>query len=105
DLAVVDLAQPATPLPLDANRSGPFLGEGGRIEDQDAFRAAQLLANLTNQFGDHGAVVPGGLADELLEGFARLVVQVGNGLDVLVLEVGDQAGDVVSGMGVLFAAL
>src|ERR1700675_3965399 len=70
DLAVVDLAQPAAPLPLHADRSGALLGEGGGVEDQDALWAAQLLADLAGQLGDHGEVVPRRLADELLQGFA-----------------------------------
>jgi hypothetical protein len=50
-----------------------------------------LFADLPGQFRKPGAVVPGRLADELLQGLPFLVVQVGNGLDVLVLQVGQQA--------------
>jgi hypothetical protein len=68
-------------------------------------RAAQFAARLTGQLGEPGLVVPGGLADELLQGLARLVVEVGDGLDVLVLQSGEQAGDVVAGVQPLVAAL
>ena len=50
-------------------------------------------------------MVPGGLADELLQRLALLVVQVGDGLGVLVLQVGEQPGDVVAGVVALLAAL
>ena len=105
DLAVVDLAQAAAPLPLHADRGGALLGEGRRVEDEDPVGATQLLAHLAGQFGEPGVVVPGGLADELLQRLAVLVVQVGDGLDVLVLQAGDQARDIVAGMLGLFAAL
>ncbi|HKB38161.1 MAG TPA: hypothetical protein VKD72_17065 [Gemmataceae bacterium] len=50
-------------------------------------------------------MVPGGLADELLQRLALLVMEVGDGLDVLVLQVGEQAGDLVAGVQPLFATL
>src|SRR5262249_31989123 len=105
DLAVVDLAQAAAPLPLHPDRGTPLLGEGRRVEDQHAVGAAQLLADLASQLGEPGLVGPRGLADELLQRLAFLVVQVGDGLDVLVLQRGDQAGDVVAGVGCLLAPL
>ena len=46
-------------------------------------------------------MVPVGLADELLQALPFPVVQVGDGLDVLAVEVGEQALDVVPGVGLL----
>ena len=43
-------------------------------------------------------MVPAGLADELLQALALAVVQVGDGLRVLVAQVGEQALDVVLGV-------
>ena len=42
DLAVLDLAEPAAPLPRHADRLGPLLGEGRGIEHDHAVRLAQL---------------------------------------------------------------
>jgi hypothetical protein len=50
-------------------------------------------------------MAPGGLADELLQRPPLLVVPVGDRLGVLVLQVGDQAGDVGAGVPALLAAL
>ena len=50
-------------------------------------------------------MVPGRLADELLQRLPLLVVQVGDGLDVLVLQVGYQPGDVGACVAALFAPL
>ena len=52
---------------------------------------AQLLADLTGQLGDPGVVIPRGLTDELLQGFAFVVVQVGDGLDIFVVQVGEES--------------
>src|SRR5262249_42154682 len=81
-----------------------LLGEGGRVEDDDAAGLAQLLPDLAGQLADQGSVVPVGLAEELLEALALAVVQVGDGLSVLAGELGEQAADVVVGMGALLAA-
>src|SRR5262249_32527998 len=105
DLAVVDLAEAATPLPLHADGGVALLGEGRGVEDEDAVGAAQLLAYLRGQFGQPGMVVPGGLSDEPLEGVAFVIVEVGDRLDVLVLQAGEQSGDIGTGMRGLFAAL
>jgi hypothetical protein len=72
-------------------------------EDQDAVGRAEALADLACEFTEEGFVVPGGLTDELLESLTFAVVQVGDGLGVLALEVGEQAADVVLGVGALLA--
>ena len=85
DLTVLDLAQAAAPLALDADGLLALLDEGGGVEDEDAVGLSQALADLAGEFGDEGLVVPGGLADELLEPLALAVVKVGDALGVLAL--------------------
>src|SRR5262249_24509929 len=104
DLAALEFAQPAAPLPLHADGLLALLGEGGGGEDPHAARLAEALPDLAGQLGDEGAVVPAGLSDELLQALALAVVKVGDGLSVLALEVGEQAADVVVGVGALLAA-
>ena len=101
DLAVLDLSEASAPLALDADGLGALLGEGGGGEDEDAVGLAQLGPDLAGQLGDEGPVVPEYLADELLESLAFAVVQVGDGLDILASQVGEQAADVVVGVGTL----
>jgi hypothetical protein len=60
-------------LPLHADRSVALLGEGGRIKDEDALGSTQLLGDLGGQPGEPGVVIPGRLANELLQGLAGLV--------------------------------
>src|SRR5262249_10242857 len=66
----------------------------GGVEDQDAIRLAQGLAHLAGQLAQQGAVVPEGLAQEVLEGVALLVKEVGDRLTVLALDVTEQAPQV-----------
>ena len=101
DLAVVDLAQAATPLPLHAHRRGPLLGKGGGVEDQHRVGLRQFGPHLPSQLGQQGTVVPVGLADELLQALALAVMQVGARLGILAGQVGEQALDIVAGIGTL----
>jgi hypothetical protein len=80
------------------------LGEGGRVEHQHGVRFAQLRPDLAGQFGKQGAVVPGGLADELLEGLAVLVVVVRDRLGVLAAEAGQEPLGVPPGVVPLLPA-
>ena len=73
----------------------------GNIEDQHAVGLAQFGRDLARQFVEEGAVVPVGLAEELLKPLALAVVQVGDGLSVLAGQVGQQALDVVPGVSAL----
>ena len=50
-------------------------------------------------------MVPGGLADELLQGLALVAVEVGDGLGVLAVESGEKALDVEAGVVALLLAL
>ncbi len=49
-------------------------------------------------------MVPGGLAQELLQGLPLLVMQVGDGLGVLLVQVGEQALHVVLRVAALLVA-
>src|SRR5262249_16268798 len=84
-----------------ADRLGALLGEGRGVEDQHGVGLAQLGPDLGGQLAEQGAVVPAGLADELLEALALAVVQVGDGLGVLAGQLGQQALDAVPRVGPL----
>jgi hypothetical protein len=101
DLAVLDLSQPTAPLPGHTDRRGPLLRERRRVEHEDAIGFAEFLADLVDELGQQWLVVPGWLADELLQRLALLVVEVGDGLDVLGLDVGEQSLGVVRGVVLL----
>ena len=98
DLAVVDLAEPAAPLPRHADRLGPLLGERRGVEDEHGVGLAEVLADLTCQGGEQRLVVPGHLPDELLQALAFLVVKVGDRLAGLAFELGEEPGHVLGGM-------
>ena len=99
DLAVVDLAEPPEPLPLHARRGVALLGEARGVEDDHAVGGADRPAHLAGQLAQQRPVVPGGRADEVLQAVPLLVVAVGDGLGVLVLQVGDEPGRGRSGRG------
>jgi hypothetical protein len=90
---------------LHAHGLGSLLGEGRGIEDQHGIGLAQVDGDLACQFVQQGAVVPGRLADELLQCLAFLVVQVGDGLGVFIGQVGEQSLEVVMGVAALLVAL
>ena len=66
DLAVVNLAPVATPLPFDAHRVRAAFGETARIEGDDAIGLAQPLGHLPHQHPDQRPVVPWGDTDKVL---------------------------------------
>jgi hypothetical protein len=105
DRAVVDLAKPATPLPLHADRLRALLGEGRRVENQHAIVLAQFGCHLACQFRQQGLMVPVGLSHELLQALALAVVQVGNGFDILTAQLGEESLDVMVGVGLLLGCL
>src|SRR3954469_21112761 len=98
DLAVVDLAVAATPLPRHADRLGPLLGERRGVEDEHAIGFAQVLADLTCQGGKQRPVVPRYFPDELLQALAPLVVKIADRLAGLALELGQEPRHVGGGM-------
>ena len=68
DLAIVDLAQPPRPLPGDADRAVPLLGEAAFVDDQRAGRlAAQKSVRIPADLRHYGFVVPWRFADEMLK--------------------------------------
>jgi len=98
DLAVVDLAEPDEPLPLDADRLGPPLGERREIEDDHGVGLAGVLADLAGQGGQQRRAVPGHLAGELLQALAFPVMKVGDRLAGLAFELGQGDGPVLGGV-------
>src|SRR3954452_18526661 len=100
-LAVLDLAEPAAPLPRHSHRLGPLLGERRGVEDDHAVRLPQVLADLTGERGKEGRMVPRDLPDELLDGLSLLIVQVSDPLASLMLKLGEKAGHVLDRVSVL----
>lgn len=95
DLAVVDLAQTATPLAGHAHRLLALLGKRRRIKHDHAIVFAKFRADLPSQLRHQRRVVPRGAAHEVLQRVALLVVAVRNRLHVLALQIRQQAADVV----------
>jgi hypothetical protein len=98
DLAVLDLAHPATPLPDDADRLGPFLGEPRGVENDDRVGFAEFLADLAGQRGEQGIVVPGDRPDEVLQTLPLAIMKVGDRLARLPRKFGEQAGQIFGSM-------
>ena len=93
DLAVVDLAQPAAPLAIDAAGLGPLLGEAAGVDDHDAVGVGQFLADVLPQFGHHGLVVPLAGADEELDRLAGQPGLDGDRLGGLAFQAAEPAAD------------
>ena len=81
--------------------SVPFLGKADGSKTSTPSASPNSAADLPRQLGQQRPVVPLGLADELLQPLPFAVVQVGDGFDVLAVQVGQQTLDVVSGVGPL----
>ena len=82
----------------------PLLGEARGVEDDDPVAGADLTAHLAGQLAQQGPMVPGRGADEVLEAVPLLVMAVGDRLGGLVLQVGDEPGQVGPGVVALLAA-
>src|SRR5271165_1000654 len=68
DLTIVDLAQPPGPLPRNANRAIALLGEAALVDDQATGRlAAQQAVGVLADLSRHRLVLPGRVADKVLE--------------------------------------
>jgi hypothetical protein len=91
DLAVLDFAQPAAPLPRHATGVGPRLGEGAGVQDQHGVRVVALLGDVPAQLRHDLLVVPAAGADEVLHGHAVPAGLVGDGLGGLALQVAELA--------------
>ena len=105
DLAVVDLAEPAAPLPLDATGVLALLGEAGAVTDENALGIPPDLDDMLPQTVQHRPVLPGGGADEVLQVLAANVGEVGDGLAGLAGEVGEFALEDELSVEALLAAL
>src|SRR5262249_32978016 len=113
DNTVVGLAQAAAPLAGDPRGLGALLGLAGLVDDADGAQASvigqarQQAGGVAVQDVEGPGVVPGVVAQELLEGTHRGACGQGDGLDRLAVEVGEQPADVgaqvVEGLGVLTA--
>ena len=97
-LAVLDFTQSAAPLPGDADRLAPLLGKRRGVEYDHAVGLAQLLADLPGQGREHRLMIPRHISDELLNPLPWLIVQVGNPLARLALELGDQSHEILGGV-------
>src|SRR6185437_9703961 len=93
NLTVLDLSESAAPLAGHADRPGPLLGEGGGVEDDDPVGLAEVGTDLAGEGHEERLLIPGDMADELLEPLAFLIVEVSDPLGGLVFELGEQAGD------------
>jgi hypothetical protein len=88
-------------LPLHPDGGVPLLGEGRGVEDEHRVGAAQGGSDLAIQFVHQRLVVPGGRAEVVLKRLTVEVVAIGEGLGVLVLDVGEESGEI--GLGMLLA--
>jgi hypothetical protein len=95
DLTVLFLAQSATPLPRHPDTPGPLLGEGRGIEHDHAVGSTQVGPDLPCQRPEQRSLGPGDQAEGLLEPLSLSVVEVSDPLARLVLELGEQAGQVL----------
>src|SRR5262249_24829892 len=100
DLAVTDLAQGAGVLALHADGVRPLLGEAGVVQDQQAL-ATQGAAQVLGQLIADGSLVPGALAEELLQALLVIVRTTvdaleafGQGAGALAAAVEQQAAEV-----------
>jgi hypothetical protein len=85
DLAVLDLAQPAAPLPFDAAGGLALLGEATAVQDRHGVKIGERLGDVAAQLGQDGVVVPGPGPDEVLDRLAGAVGEVGDRLGGLAL--------------------
>ena len=74
------------------------MGKAEGSKTSTASGTADRGGDLAGQFVDQRLVVPVDLADEVLDDLAVEVVAVGDGLGVLALDVGEQAGEVGAGV-------
>jgi hypothetical protein len=89
-LAVVDLAAVPAPLTLDPDRVRAALREAAGIKGDDAIGFAQLLNDLSDQYRDQRAMIPGSGANEVLDDLALDIDEGGDGLGILAIHVGQQ---------------
>jgi len=90
DLAVVDFASVAAPLPFDAHGVRAALGEAAGIEGDDAIGLAQAISHLTHQHLDQRPVVAGCRAHECLHDLSLDIGERRDVLGILARQVGQQ---------------
>jgi hypothetical protein len=101
-LAILELAESATPLTRHTYRLGPLLGKGRGIEHDHAVRFAQVVANLRGKRLEQALIVPGHLPDVLLEALPFMIEQVGDPFARLVLELREESGQILDRVSLLF---
>ena len=104
-LAVVDLAQAAAPLAVDAAGFSPLLGEAAGVDDHDAVGLGQLLADMPPQLGHHGLVVPLAGADEELDRLAGYSGLESDRFARFALQAAEQAADNGAGVVAVLATI
>src|SRR5262245_463849 len=112
-LAVGLLPQRPAVLALHADGVLALLGEGGVVDHEDAVGAGELVGHGLAVAAPDGLLVPGTLAEELLEGLVgvgdlqvrRQGDAVGDRLGALAVAVGDQAAEVDAAPGGLAGAV
>jgi len=105
DLAVIDFAQAATPLAVDATGVGPLLGKAGGVEDEDTLAVGQLRGDMAAEFVEQGTILPAAGTDEELQGAEFLAGLGGDGFGGLALQGGELALQHSEGMAALLAAV
>lgn len=105
DLAVIDLAQPAAPLPGHAAGRRALLGKPRPVQDEDPLVVAQFLGDVAPQFAPDGVVVPPAGADEQLQGPPFEAGLGGDGLGGLALEASELALEDDAGVLALLLAV
>src|SRR5215813_13228600 len=88
DLTVVDFAAVPAPLALDPDRVRAALREAAGIKGDDAIGFAQLLDDLSDQYRDQRAMIPGHRANEVLDDLSLDIDEGGDGLGILARHVG-----------------
>jgi hypothetical protein len=68
DLTVVEFTETTAPLPAEAARLDPLLGEAGSVEDEGAVVVADLVLDMAGEFVKEGVVIPAAGPEELLQG-------------------------------------
>jgi hypothetical protein len=106
-LAVGLLPEGAAILPLDADGVLALLREGGVVDHEDPRRVGELRRHLGPIAPEHGELVPGALAEELLQRLVgvgdvepgRQGDAGGHRLDALAVAVGEQAPQIGAAPG------
>jgi hypothetical protein len=105
DLTVIDLAEAAAVLALDATGVLPLFGKAGAIAGEDGGGVGPNFRDVPGQAIEQGAVLPGGRADEVLQDLATDAEEVSDGLAGLARQGGELALEDEAGVGALLLSL